>query len=183
MGLCLGLCPENTHKVLAKIWVLHLAKTSKTNHRMLQKGMWPVGNIYICVIGVGPSYLIVKNGDIGNHGFSKLKVSSTLKYLSPLGQECNAFALLPFGILCCSFYPRKSHYRAINGPFWRLTLTLQKPRVLQMQDVKVEAVVVYADPLTTQQMRYHRLSRRVNNSANIISLLDFTMCAFVRGAR
>ena len=42
---------------------------------------------------------------------------------------------------------------------------MQKPRVLQMQDVKVEAVVVYADPLTTQQMRYHRLSRRVNNMA------------------
>ncbi|MBE9581012.1 MAG: hypothetical protein IMF18_05275, partial [Proteobacteria bacterium] len=28
-----------------------------------------------------------------------------------------------------------------------------------------EAVVVYADPLTTQQMLYHRLSRRVNNVA------------------
>jgi len=28
-----------------------------------------------------------------------------------------------------------------------------------------EAVVVYADPLTTQQMLYHRLSRRVNNLA------------------
>ncbi|MBW1769868.1 MAG: hypothetical protein JRJ17_01640 [Deltaproteobacteria bacterium] len=43
------------------------------------------------------------------------------------------------------------------------TLTLQKPRVLQMQGVKGEAVVVYANPLTTQQMLYHRLSRRVNN--------------------
>ena len=32
------------------------------------------------------------------------------------------------------------------------TLTLQKPRVLQMQGVKGEAVVFYADPLTTQQM-------------------------------
>jgi hypothetical protein len=32
-----------------------------------------------------------------------------------------------------------------------------------MQGVKGEAVVVYADPLTTQQMLYHRLSRRVNN--------------------
>ncbi|MBN1843643.1 MAG: hypothetical protein JW883_15360, partial [Deltaproteobacteria bacterium] len=31
--------------------------------------------------------------------------------------------------------------------------------------VKGEAVVVYADPLTTQQMLYHRLSRRVNNMA------------------
>ncbi|MBN1842456.1 MAG: hypothetical protein JW883_09290 [Deltaproteobacteria bacterium] len=47
----------------------------------------------------------------------------------------------------------------------RFTLTLQKPRVLQMQGVKGEAVVVYADPLTTQQMLYHRLSRRVNNMA------------------
>ncbi|MBW2265421.1 MAG: hypothetical protein JRD47_01945 [Deltaproteobacteria bacterium] len=34
-----------------------------------------------------------------------------------------------------------------------------------MQGVKGEAVVVYADPLTTQQMRYTRLSRRVNNMA------------------
>ncbi len=49
--------------------------------------------------------------------------------------------------------------------FQESTLTLQKPRVLQMQGVKGEAVVVYADPLTTQQMLYHRLSRRVNNMA------------------
>jgi len=62
-------------------------------------------------------------------------------------------------------------------------MTLQKSRMLQMQGVKGEAVVIYAKPLTTQQMRYHRLSRRVNNSANIISFLDFTMCAFVRGIR
>jgi hypothetical protein len=34
-----------------------------------------------------------------------------------------------------------------------------------MQGVKGEAVVVYADPLTTQQMLYHWLSRRVNNMA------------------
>ena len=34
-----------------------------------------------------------------------------------------------------------------------------------MQGGKGEAVVVYADPLTTQQMLYHRLSRRVNNMA------------------
>jgi hypothetical protein len=47
----------------------------------------------------------------------------------------------------------------------KVTLTLQKPKVLQMQGVKGEAVVVYADPLTTQQMLYHRLSRRVNNMA------------------
>jgi hypothetical protein len=34
-----------------------------------------------------------------------------------------------------------------------------------MQGVKGEAVVVYANSLTTQQMLYHRLSRRVNNMA------------------
>ena len=34
-----------------------------------------------------------------------------------------------------------------------------------MQGVKGEAVVVYADPLTTQQMLYHRLSQWVNNMA------------------
>jgi hypothetical protein len=52
-----------------------------------------------------------------------------------------------------------------------------------MQGVKGEAVVIYAEPLTTLQMQYNRLSRRVNNSANIISLLDFTTCAFVRCGR
>jgi hypothetical protein len=54
-------------------------------------------------------------------------------------------------------------------PFSRpLTLALQKSRMPQMQGVpfdklRGEAVVVYADPFTTQQMLYHRLSRRVNN--------------------
>ena len=42
---------------------------------------------YIAVFGV-------KNGDIGNHGFSKLKVSSTLKYLLPLGQDAKIFLCL-----------------------------------------------------------------------------------------
>jgi len=44
-----------------------------------------------------------------------------------------------------------------------------------MQGVKGEAVVVYADPLTTQEMLYHRLSRRVNN---IAGFLDMTRSTF-----
>jgi len=55
-----------------------------------------------------------------------------------------------------------------------IMLTLQKPRVLQMQGGKGEAVVVYADPLTTQEMRYHRLSHRVNNMAVFPSFLDIS---------
>jgi len=47
-----------------------------------------------------------------------------------------------------------------------------------MQGVKGEAVVVYADPLTTQQMRYHRLSRRVNNMDVFSSFQDITRSAF-----
>jgi hypothetical protein len=43
-----------------------------------------------------------------------------------------------------------------------------------MQGVKGEAVVVYADPLTTQQMRYHRLSRRVNNMTVFPGFPDIT---------
>ena len=39
-----------------------------------------------------------------------------------------------------------------------------------MQGVEGEAVVVYADPLTTQQMLYHRLSRRVNNMAVFLDI-------------
>jgi hypothetical protein len=42
---------------------------------------------------------------------------------------------------------------------------LQKSRVLQIQDVEGEAVVVYREPSTTQELRRHRLSQRVNNRA------------------
>ena len=45
-----------------------------------------------------------------------------------------------------------------------------------MQGVKGEAVVVYADPLTTRQVLYHRLSRRVNNMAVfLISWMSITV--------
>ena len=60
---------------------------------------------------------------------------------------------------------------------------LQKSRMLEMQGVKGEAVVNYCEPLTTQQMRCHRLSRRVNNSANIIPSLDLTISVFLRDAQ
>jgi hypothetical protein len=39
----------------------------------------------------------------------------------------------------------------------------------QLQGVKGLAVVVYAESLTTQQMRYHRLSRRVNKMESFFS--------------
>jgi len=42
-----------------------------------------------------------------------------------------------------------------------------------MQGVKGKAVVIYAEPLTTQQMRYNRLSR-VNNMACFFSFPDIT---------
>ena len=48
----------------------------------------------------------------------------------------------------------------------KLSLTLQKSRMLQIPGVKGAAVVDYCKPLTTQKMRYHRLSRRVNNTAS-----------------
>jgi hypothetical protein len=37
--------------------------------------------------------------------------------------------------------------------------------MLQIQGVKGEAVVSYREPLTKREMRHHRLSRWVNNSA------------------
>jgi hypothetical protein len=54
------------------------------------------------------------------------------------------------------------------------TLTLQKSRMPQIEDVKGEAVVLYREPLTTQEMRYHRLSPRVNNMAFLHCFLDAT---------
>jgi hypothetical protein len=44
----------------------------------------------------------------------------------------------------------------------------------QMQGVKGEAVVVYADLLITQQVRYHWFSRRVNNMTVFSDFLDIT---------
>jgi hypothetical protein len=55
-----------------------------------------------------------------------------------------------------------------------LTLTLQKSRVLQIQGVKGEAVVLYCEPLTTKEMRCPWLSRRVNNTAILWALLELT---------
>jgi len=46
------------------------------------------------------------------------------------------------------------------------TLMLQKSRMPQMQDGKGEAVVNYREPFPTQQMGYHRLSQRANNTTN-----------------
>jgi hypothetical protein len=48
----------------------------------------------------------------------------------------------------------------------KLNLTLQKSRMPQIRGVKGEAVVLYRKPLTTLEMRCHRLSRRVNNMAS-----------------
>jgi len=38
--------------------------------------------------------------------------------------------------------------------------------MLQIQGVKGEAIVSYAEPLTTQEMGCHQLSRRVNKMKN-----------------
>jgi SAM-dependent methyltransferase len=47
--------------------------------------------------------------------------------------------------------------------FENIALTLQKSRMVQVRGVKVEAVVVYCEPLTTKEMEYYRLSCKVNN--------------------
>ena len=46
-----------------------------------------------------------------------------------------------------------------------LTLTLQKSRVLQIRDIKGEAVVFYRKPFITKELRRHRLSHWANNMA------------------
>ncbi len=46
----------------------------------------------------------------------------------------------------------------------QLTLKLQKSRMPQVRGVTGEAVVIYCEPLTTKEMGYYRLSRRVNNT-------------------
>jgi hypothetical protein len=55
---------------------------------------------------------------------------------------------------------------------------LEKSRMPQIQGVKVEAVVVYRKSLTTQEMGYPRLSRRVNNMADFLLFMDVTLGGF-----
>jgi hypothetical protein len=63
------------------------------------------------------------------------------------------------------------------------TLTLQKSRTPQVQGVEGEAVVCYAEPLTTQDMRYHRLSQRVNNMAGFSLFVHVTRSEFAKIAQ
>ena len=49
----------------------------------------------------------------------------------------------------------------------------------QIQGVKGEAVASYCDPLTTQEMRYYRLSRRVNNMASFWLFMGVTLSGFL----
>ena len=50
----------------------------------------------------------------------------------------------------------------------------RKSRILQIQGIKSESVVIYCEPLITKKMGYHRLSQRVNKMGffnRLISLL------------
>jgi type IV pilus assembly protein PilV len=62
-------------------------------------------------------------------------------------------------------------------------LRLQKSRMPQVQGVEGEAVVCYAQPLTTQEMRCHRLSRRVNNMAGFSLFVHVTRSEFAKIAQ
>jgi len=53
----------------------------------------------------------------------------------------------------------------------------------QIQGVKGEAVVIYREPLTTQEMRHHRLSQRVNNMAGFSLFVDVTHSEFPKIAQ
>ena len=63
------------------------------------------------------------------------------------------------------------------------TLTLQKSRMPQIQGVKGEAVVIYAEPLTTQEMRYPRLSPKGKQHGCFSNFLDVTRSEFHNIAR
>ena len=50
--------------------------------------------------------------------------------------------------------------------------------MLQIRDAKGEAVLVYREPLATKEMRYPRLSWKVNKMTNIDIFLDCTFNEF-----
>jgi hypothetical protein len=55
------------------------------------------------------------------------------------------------------------HILIESRKIWDTTTSIErKLRMLQLQGIKGEAVIIYCEPLITQKMGYHRLSRRVN---------------------
>jgi hypothetical protein len=52
----------------------------------------------------------------------------------------------------------------------------------QIQDGEGEAIVRYCEPSPTQEMGYHRLSRRVNNMAVFSPFLEITAGELVNEA-
>jgi hypothetical protein len=54
-----------------------------------------------------------------------------------------------------------------------LTLTLQKSKIPQVQGIKVTAVVACRKALITQEMRCHRLSSKVNNTAKKGAFIEY----------
>jgi hypothetical protein len=62
-----------------------------------------------------------------------------------------------------------------------LTPTLQKSRMPQILGVEGEAVVLYREPSTTKEMRYPRLSRRVNKMAAFCCFQDPTSSELQQG--
>ena len=57
-------------------------------------------------------------------------------------------------------------------------MLLVDPAIGEIQGVKGEAVVNYREPLTTKEMRYPRLSRRVENMTNKIDCPEINLLCF-----
>ena len=64
-----------------------------------------------------------------------------------------------------------------HGKMW-FTPALQKLRMPQILGVEGEAVVLYREPSTTQEIQYPRLSRRVNKMAVFSCSQDATYSGF-----
>ena len=73
--------------------------------------------------------------------------------------------VVPRSVVCYWCVRELGMSQSVLAQKFGITLTLQKLRVLQIQGVKGTAVAIYRKPLTTLEMRCHRLSRRVNNMA------------------
>ena len=63
---------------------------------------------------------------------------------------------------------------------WIVYPNVAKVGGLQSQGVKGTAVVIYRKPLTTQDLKFLRLSRRVNNMEKMVVSFDSTICEFLK---
>ena len=142
---------------------------------ILKNSLMSRENWLIQIIGKGPPVRQKYGGQEGRvQGTRKRWVRLFIRHQRPIGRQSFWFVYVVVIIhgklttrqtICpkvSSLIPWPASEEENQMPWKCFTLMERKLRMPQMQGVKGDAVVHYCEPLTTPQMGYYRLSRRVN---------------------